>query len=263
MRVKSICTSIALVVVFAGCRKEVELPDALVSAENNLNAVFEALDQQMEAAAEYIESVDLDTTLIRAKLSDLVNGNANVAEFSWVNPEGILKLIEPPEFYDFQGLNISHEDDFLQVSETKEPILSPTFTASEGFYAAAVMHPILMNGTFSGAIEALLNTEGFLGEIMEPLIAGQAFELWVMEKGGTMIYDQDAYVVGLNLFTDPLYKDFPDLLTAAEKINDEETGTTHYSFFRALTNETVTKLAYWTTVEHHGTEWKIVWVKPE
>ncbi len=263
MRQKSICIGIALALVFTGCKKEVELPEALVTAKNNLVVVFESLDQQMEAASEHIKSVDLDTALIRAKLADLVEGNEHVAEFSWVNPAGLLQLIEPPTYYANQGLDISHEDDFLLVSQTKAPILSPGFPAAEGFYAAANMHPVLINGTFSGAIEALLNTEEFLGAIMEPLITGQTFELWVMEKGGTMIYDQDAYVVGLNLFTDPLYKDFPDLLTAAEKINDEVSGTTHYSFFRALTNETVTKLAYWTTVEHHGTEWKIVWVKPE
>jgi hypothetical protein len=98
---------------------------------------------------------------------------------------------------------------------------------------------------------------------MEPLLVNQDFEFWVMEKGGRMLYNQDAYEIGLNLFTDPLYKDFPELVTAAGKIDTEESGTTHYSFYKTGTSEPVTKLTYWTTFELYGMQWKLVWVKPE
>ncbi len=84
-----------------------------------------------------------------------------------------------------------------------------------------------------------------------------------MEKGGHMIYNQDHIEIGLNVFTDPYYKEFPDFITACEKIDKNESGTTHYTFYQTGTTNPVTKLTYWTTFERYGTEWKVVWVKPE
>ena len=255
---------ILLTGITSACQKEIELPEVLVTATSRITVAFENLDQQLEAAAAYLVSVDMDTSLIRARLAELVVSNPSVGGFSWITPEGILKIIEPMSGYSSQGVDISGQDHIIRCFATRQPVLSSSFTLVEGFQAAIDIHPIMDNGILLGGVDAVIRTGEFLGTVIGPLLEGDVeFELWVVEKGGTMIYDQDAYVIGLNLFTDPLYQDFPDLLTAAEKINDEKTGTTHYSFYKALTNETVTKLAYWTTVEHHGMEWKIVWVKPE
>jgi hypothetical protein len=84
-----------------------------------------------------------------------------------------------------------------------------------------------------------------------------------MQKGGKILYDQDLGEIGLDLFTDPLYAGYPELLAAGRKMDEEDSGTAKYSFFKAGTRITVTKLIYWTTFELYGTEWKLVWVKPE
>ncbi|MFH0760684.1 MAG: hypothetical protein V2A67_04195 [Bacteroidota bacterium] len=263
MKTKPTYFFVSLVLILTGCRKEITFPEALATAKTNLEAAFEILDGQMDTAADYMVSVDMDTTLIRAKLLELLNEPTNVDEFSWITPEGIILIIEPSKYYAYQGFDISMQDHIIKVAETKEPVLSLSFLAIEGFYAASDIHPILDNSVYLGGVDALIKTEEFIADIMEPLLIGQDFELWVMEKGGRMIYNQDAYEIGLNLFTDPVYQDFPELVAAAQKINDEESGTTHYSFYKTGTTEPVTKLTYWITFEHHGAEWKIVWVKPE
>ncbi|MFA5817175.1 MAG: cache domain-containing protein [Bacteroidales bacterium] len=264
MKNKLTCLIISLALFSGGCKKDVlELPEALTTSKTNLVSAFESLNSRMAAAANYLVSVNMDTILIRAKMLELVNGASNIEEFSWVTPQGILKIIEPSIYYGSQGADISQQDHIIKAFETKKPVLSQQFLAVEGFYAAVDVHPILDNQTVLGGITALFITEAFLADIMEPLLLGQDFELWVMEKGGRMLYNQDAYEIGLNLFTDPLYKVFPELITAAGKIDTEESGTTHYSFYKTGTSEPVTKLTYWTTFELYGAQWKLVWVKPE
>jgi len=263
MKTKPFYLIVSLVLIAIGCKKEIEYPEALTTAKANLETAFNALDDQMTTAAEYMASINMDTTLIRARLIELYNENDNVAEFSWVTAEGILKMIEPPVYYSDQGSDISQQDHIIKVADTKEPVLGLSFLAVEGFYSVAVLHPILESDTYLGSVATLLKTKDFLGDIMEPLLVGQEYELWVMEKGGYMIYNQDDIEIGLNVFTDPYYKDFPDFITACEKIDDKESGTTHYTFYQTGTNNPVTKLTFWTTFERHGTEWKLVWVKPE
>lgn len=254
---------VSIILILAGCKKEVELPEALTTSVSNLENSFNILHDQMATVAHYMASINLDTTQIRARLIELYSNNPKVAEFSWVNKDGILKMIEPPVYYSDQGSDISQQEHIIKAAETKEPVLGLSFLAVEGFYAVAVLHPIVDSNTYLGSVATLLKTKEFLGDIMEPLLSGQEFELWVMEKGGYMIYNQDDIEIGLNVFTDPYYKDFPDFITACEKINKNESGTTQYTFYKTGTNNPVTKLTYWTTFERYGTEWKVVWVKPE
>jgi hypothetical protein len=250
--------------LFLGCKKEsVELPDGLVNAKANLENEFESINQKMASAVVSIISTGADSALVRARLLELVYGTTDITDFAWVTPSGIMQIIEPSIYYGSQGTNISSQDHVVKAFATKSPVLSGQFLSKEGFYAAAVIHPVVANNSVLGAISALFFPEQILENVMKPLFEGQEFELWVMEKGGKILYDQDAAEIGRELFSDPLYAGFPELLTAGHKIADEESGRTSYSFYKTGTKETVTKETYWNTFVLYGTEWKVVWVRPE
>jgi hypothetical protein len=132
----------------------------------------------------------------------------------------------------------------------------------EGINAVVFIHPILLNQSLKGGLTALFQAHTLLQRVIEPLVEGNTFEIWVMEKGGLILYDQDENELGLNVFTDPVYASFPELLAAAAMIDNEKEGKTSYSFFQAGTNNRIEKEAHWTTFEFSGTEWKIVLAKP-
>jgi hypothetical protein len=264
MKTSLLCLGISLAVLSTGCKKEpLVLPDALLLSKTILTAEFATLDQKMAAAVVYMSSINLDTTLVRAKLLELVNEFPTIIEFAQITSAGIMKIIEPAIYHGAQGSDISSQDHVIKAFETKLPVLSLQFLAVEGFYASVVLHPIIKNGSVAGGLTALFYPEEILGHIMNPLCEGQTFELLVMQKGGRILYDQNTAEIGLNLFTDPLYKDFPELITAGNKMDAEDSGTTSYSFFKTGTTQVVSKLTYWTTYELYGTQWKLVWIKPE
>jgi hypothetical protein len=253
-----------LLLISPGCKKNSdELPESLVTAKAQVEEAFAALDAKMEAAVSYLVSVNIDTVEIRSKLKELMASTTNVSEFCYVTPDGILSMIEPEEYYYSQGIDISQQDHIVKSYASKKIVLSKIFQVVEGYFATAYIHPIIQNNVIKGGLVAVIIPEYFLGEIIRPLLVNADFELWAMESGGRIIFDQDAEEVGLYLFTDPLYQEFPELLEAGRKIDDLESGTTTYSFYKTGTTEKVTKLTYWNTVDIHEMQWKMVWVKAQ
>jgi hypothetical protein len=192
----------------------------------------------------------------------MFNRSSFANEFSFITPQGILQIIEPSQYYSHQGTDISEQDHIIKLFETKLPVLSQTFPLVEGYQAAILAHPILNNNQIAGALSCVMKPEVILGREILPFVSGQAFEIWVMEKGGIVLFDQDEEEIGLNVITDPLYADFPELIAAAQLINTDEDGKTTYSFYQTGTNELVVKETYWKTIHICDNEWKIIWVIP-
>jgi hypothetical protein len=264
MKIAHYLLIISLAAFSSGCKKDtVELPDALVNSKTLLTAKFTALNEKMAAASTYMGTVNMDATLIRAKLQELVSQFPYVVEFAQISSAGIMQAIEPAVYQKFEGSNISTQDHVIKAFGTKAPVLSMQFLAVEGYFASVVMHPIIKNGSVAGGITTLFKPETVLESIFKPLNDGQGFELWAIEKGGRLLFDPVASEIGNNLLTDPMYKDFPDLIAAIKKIDAEDSGTTTYSYFTPGNTVAVKKLTYWTTFDLYGTQWKLIWSKPE
>ncbi len=90
--------------------------------------------------------------------------------------------------------------------------------------------------------------------------AKSAFQIWCMQEDGYIIFDEDPAQIGLNLFSDKLYANFPELLTFGEKIRGQPVGVGYYSFASKNDNGLMYKVAAWDTIETLG--WKIVATHP-
>ncbi len=262
---KSILFATALLVGLTACKKDPldSIPAELTNARESLAASFTTLNNDMAGAASYVASNINDTAAIRTKMLELFNKSIFAVEFAFISPQGIMQVIEPSVYHPSQGADISGQAHVIKAFQTKAPVLSSTFLAVEGFYAAVDIHPVIGNGQVLGGITCLFLPETIFNNIMIPLLKDQSFELWAMEKGGTMLYNQDADEIGRNIFTDALYQPFPELIAAANRIADEAYGETTYSYFKTGTTNVVVKKTYWLTYSLFGMEWKLVWVKPE
>lgn len=246
------------------CKKETPpfFPTQLAEAISGLNAEFETIHGPIEAAVAQFNTDGLDTVVMRTVLLDLHNAVSYSKEMVYVDTNGILAMVEPAEFYPYQGSDISTQPHVIEAEQTQLPVMSNAFTVVEGYQAAVDVHPMVHIGQFMGTISMVYMPEEVAATVVAPLVAGQSeFEIWVMEKTGLVLYDQDVDEIGLNVLTDPLYEDFPELIAACEKIAAEKSGETQYSFFQTGTSTVVTKKTYWDTFYIHGNEWKIVWVK--
>jgi hypothetical protein len=265
MKTIRILTISAALVFLSSCKKDNTppfFPEEIAQALAGLTAEFESIHTPIEAAVAQCNANGVDTTIMRSALLDLHNAISHSKEMVYVDTAGILAIVEPPEFYPYQGTDISTQPHVIEAAQTLQPVMSNAFMVVEGYQAAVDVHPIVHAGQYSGTISMVFMPEEVVAAVVEPLVAGQSeFEIWVMEKTGLVLYDQDSAEIGLNVLTDPLYEDFPELIAACEKIANEESGETQYSFFQTGTTTVVTKKTYWDTFFIHGNEWKIVWVK--
>lgn len=265
MKTNLLLMGMILSMLFVGCNKDENpfFPEQLATLNTGLTASFDSLNTDLAASAASLVAIINDSASIRSEMQSLFATNSFVLEFSYITPQGIMKIIEPPVFYPTQGTDISSQSHIIQGYQTKLPVLSNSFYAVEEFWAAVDFHPIVSNGEVLGGITALFLPEVILGRLIGPLVKNQTFEMWVMEKGGKVLYDQDSGEIGLNVLTDPVYAEFTELIAAAEKINAESTGETSYSFYQTGTTTKVVKKTYWQTFTMFDTEWKLIWVKPE
>lgn len=256
---------VLIMLVFFGCKKndEISFPVEIDKVIADLTKSFDTLNNEMAQAALTTSLNVSDTAEIRSLLAGMYSRTSFATQFIFVSEEKIMQLIEPPQYYQFQGSDISDQAHVIKVFDAKIPVLSQTFTLVEGYTAAVVIHPVILNSEVKGAMDAVFIPEEILGRIVMPYVSGQPFEIWVMELGGNVLFDQDEEEIGLNVITDPLYQDFPELIAAANLINEEDRGETTYSFYQSGTNKKVTKKTYWKTVKILDNSWKIIWVKPE
>lgn len=249
--------------IFA-CKKsdEINFPVQLDQAIENLTKSMDTLNNELSGKVVLIAGNTDDTTFIRAKCLEMYNQSSFVDEFSFITSEGILQIVEPSEYYSSQGIDISQQDHIVKAFQTKMPVLSKTFDLTEGYNGVVDIHPIVSNNQVLGAISSVFVPKVILGRIIKTITYDQAYEIWVLEKGGVLLYDEDEAQIGLNIFTDPFYDDFPDLVTAAGKIDAEDSGETSYSFYQTGSTNIITKKAYWKTFKMYGNEWKLIWVVP-
>jgi hypothetical protein len=267
MKTRYLIIILMLVVLSFSCKKDNDdnpnLPQELTTVRDGLMTSMDSLNMMLVDAVDQFAASGIDTAQMRAKLLELFDSSSFSKEFSFINPQGILQIIEPEAYHSYQGDDISTQSHVVSAFQTLQPVLSDVFPVLEGYLACVDIHPIVNGTQLLGAIDAVFTPSELLGRIIMPIVKDQDFEIWVMEKTGVVLFDQDAAEIGLNVLTNPLYADYPELIAACNKMIAEESGETTYSFFQTGTSTIVSKKTYWNTFAMHGNEWKIVWAKPE
>jgi hypothetical protein len=268
MKTKLIIFALMLGVLVFSCKKDEDeepiafFPAEIATVKNKLAASIDSLNNSLTIVAGQIAQNGIDSNFIRGKLLELYTGSTFSKEFCYITTAGVLEIIEPPAYYSYQGTDISTQAHVIASFGSKQPALSNAFYVVEGYWATVDLHPIVNNSTLLGGICSVFAPQEILGRIITPVVNNQSFEMWVMEKDGVVLYDQDTAEVGLNVLTDPMYAAFPELITACQKIAANKSGETTYSFYQSGTSTVVTKKTYWDTYYYHDKEWKIIWVKP-
>jgi hypothetical protein len=236
-----------------------DVPPVLLEVEKKISSVLNKIDSDLSHATKKISKVGIHAPEAREILRELCKSNSFAVDCAIVDKDGTMIVLEPERYSQFEGADISKQEQVIRIHKTRKPVLSRAFRAVEGFDAVDLQYPVFSHhGKMKGSVSILIRPEAFLSQIVFPSIEGVPVDIWVLETEGRILFDTDKEEIGRNLFQDPRYKPFKQLLLLAKKIKKEHSGSGTFEFLGTGTEEHVTKRAYWSTVELHKTEWRVV-----
>lgn len=240
-----------------------QFPFLLNDTHDELHHVFHEMLKSVEAAAEELGKVGLTGPRAQEILLDLHQRNSHSYDTCTINTEGVIMAVAPQKYAEgIVGADISHQEQVQRMLEKHKPVVSTAIDTVEGFVGFDLEHPIFNpKGEFIGSV-SILTEPDFFGNVIRPKVANFPVEIWMMQKDGRIIYDDNEEEIGLNLFTNPLYADFDNLRKIGQKMAREPEGEGGYEFYDKRLRDTVIKKILWTTITLHGTEFRLAlaWV---
>lgn len=201
---------------------------------------------------------------IRQLLGEAQKAHPAILTSCYIDTKGVLKYLEPAQYKDSEGADISKQEHIIAMLKDKKPIFSTAFKAVEGFATVVLGQPLFdAKQKFMGALVLTLDTSVLPKLVLEKNAVPENYELWAMEPNGMTVCDQDKEEIGLNVLTDPLYEPFESLRTLAKQIGETPNGEGSYTFKATGTETVVEKKATWDTIALHGREWRVILVSKE
>lgn len=238
--------------------------DRLKSIVKVVGDSLRRVDQATATAAAIIGNTGLDSAETRLTLMEICSAEAAAIDCSTININGVLVAVEPSEYSSAEGADISGQEQWERLRDSQQPVLSLLFKAVEGMWALDFEHPINdQSGLWQGSVSTLIDHVRLVNDALASLPPDDRYQIMIMQVDGTILYDSDPEQIGRNTFSDPIYADFSSLLALAQQVVDKPVGTGSYQFNDIDSGEIITKDAIWRTVELHGTQWRVVLIRPQ
>jgi hypothetical protein len=238
---------------------EDNLTVSALKLEAGIKGLLKGIDGNLLKASSRISKLGAASPDVRMVLKELRLGRNYVIDCTFVDDKGIMKVIEPDIYRKYEGTDISDQQVVKEVQNTKKPVMSDVFVSVEGIKAVVFEAPVFSpKNEFVGFVSMLAR----IGEMVKcaavQVEAGRGIKCSVIQKDGLIIYDTDNKQIGLNLFTNPLYKEYTELTELGKRMLKEPDGTGSYSFLAHGKKDVVRKDAAWRTISNYGKDWIIV-----
>lgn len=238
-------------------RKDFE--EVLSQLQGEITTVLKKLDGDLQRNAQALSGKNLKSDYARGILKKLYETHPYIIDCETVSNKGIMLVVEPSLHKTSEGADISRQAHMVKLFKTKMPVMSSSFSSVEGPDAVVIHHPVFSSDhRFAGSVAALFAPEYLLSGIIGPVSSNLPIDIFLMQTDGRVIYDADPKQIGLNVFTDPFYQPFPDLVALARKVAAESEGTGVYRFYQKGVGDPTTEVAYWRTMSLHGATWRLV-----
>lgn len=242
--------------------KESNIAYFLLRLQADLQGKLNDLDEAVADSSYQLSTAGIKGEKAREILRNLTNPGSSFLEATTGSIEGKIETAEPDVYRNYEGVDISKSESTIRLMQTKRPDFSDVFRLVEGYNASIVSYPVFSaSGQLIGAMGAIMKPDEVIGSIAAPLLNGTNYSLTVIQKDGLSLYDTDSSQTGRNLFEDPIYKPYPQLLALGRSVVAERSGMGSYVFLNQEHNQNVTKEICWTTVGLHGNEWRLVAIR--
>jgi len=234
-----------------------DIMSSLKDAKQTVDSTLTEIGTDIEAAAKALSKTDLKGDAARKILNGLRKFRPYVVDCSIIDPDGMKITVEPAEYKQYEGSNRSDLPYLVSILKHKKPAMSNVYLSAENIRAITIGYPIVSDkGELFGAVRMLIR----YGDFLKPLVDDEPCKIWMMQKNGLIVYDADPEEIGKNIFSDPMFSPFTDLISFAKTVVSSTSGAGSYSFYAdaPANKKLVEKIAAWDTSGLYGTEWRVI-----
>jgi len=220
----------------------------------------------MTADMSQIATFDSDLKLANSKaeyqnLKKIIDLYPATDAFFTMTMKGHIKSIFPSNYTIPAGFDAASIEKIMPQLDNYGFAVSPVFVTAKKQLSFFLYVPVYRHGKTIGLLTAIMRTDKIRPKAFAYDPETTDFRIWGMQNDGLILYDEDPSQIGLILFTDGIYKDFPELLKFGDEIRGDPWGIGYYSFLAENKRDTVYKIAAWDTVTD-PINWKIVVTHP-
>jgi hypothetical protein len=241
------------------------LNKAVFKIESGISNILKEIEGTIYHAAKETGKAGIQReTEIRKLLESCNTGRPYVVDSTFIDNKGIMRFIEPQQYQNYEGSDISKQEAVIKMLKSQKPRMGNAFVSVEGIKSIDIEYPIFSEGKqFLGSISMLIKYDELIRSVAANVEKELNIKCWIMQKDGLILYETDPAQAGLNMFSDPLYKNFPELLALGKRMIKEKEGDGFYTFTTPGTKNVVKKRAVWKTIHFFNNDWIIAIYKEE
>ncbi|MCW4025684.1 MAG: cache domain-containing protein [Candidatus Bathyarchaeota archaeon] len=231
----------------------VDMTTTLTQAQVNITAELEHIGTSLVYASNQLSAAGLTGDQTDAILSDLASNSSFIINAATVNLDNTIVAVAPANWSYIIGRNVGEQTYYLNPVGEISPVMTPVVAVQSDLMANIVAAPIFNNQQqFIGTVSVIFNPHVLIGACASDALDGKPYELIGMQLDGLMIYDSDPEQQWRNMFTDPAYANFTELLALGHRVVAAPSGYGTYNFNLIGSTEVAHKECYWTTVAVFG-----------
>ena len=253
-----------LLTAFGAVQAAEEEPLILLKAQARMQKALHSMDENAGEACRQLASVELDSYQAGKILRWLRVQEMQVIVASTLSPQGVLVRMEPYEYSRFQGSDISQQPQVKFMLSKHQPVLSQLFRTVEGYWSVDLERPIMgEKGRFLGALSATFHPAPFSKAILDRLDPTEGVRFYLLQLNGLVLYSNRLEEIGINVLETALFKADPEVQKTVKTILAQPKGDISGRHFMGKeATDSQRRRQYWTTVELHGTKWRLGFAEP-
>lgn len=239
---------------------KVDMTTTLSTVQVSTDAELKRIGESLIYAAQQLGTTGLTGTQTDAILNALTANSSYIINSATENLQNIIVAAQPDNWSYIEGRNVG-EQTYLNPNPYGEitPVMTPLISLQSDMMGNAMAAPVFNSQKeLIGTVSVIFDPAKLLNHTVTTALAGTEYTMTVMQTDGLMVFDTDPLQLYKNMFTDPAYANYTQLLLLGRHVADFSSGYGSYKFtVDAASTIVVNKDCYWTTVYAYGQEWRL------
>ncbi len=239
---------------------KVDMIATLAKAQTSIDAELQRIGESLIYASQQLTTAGITGTQTDQILNALAANSTYIINAATENLDNTIVAAAPADWSYIIGRNVGEQmhlnpNPYSAIT----PVMTPLVAVQSDMMANIIAAPVFSGDReLIGYISVILDPSKLLNNTITTALAGTSYTTTVMQVDGLMIFDTDPLQQYKNMFTDPAYANYTQLILLGRHVAEYSSGYGTYKFtVDAASPVVVNKECYWTTVSAYGQEWRI------